>query len=92
MIQNDAHGNPPLGSEDSANNRSFLILLYGLVQLNGGGPCMSHTGSVHILGSLIAPCTLGVRLGTTLMAIHHSPLYTRLSTEFSYTCCTNLYS
>ena len=86
------HGNAPLGSEHSATNGIFVHMLYGPVQLNGSGPCTYHTGSVHILRTLVAPCTLGICLRTTLMAIHHSPLNTLLSREFSYPRCTDLYS
>ena len=70
-IQNGAHGNPKLSSEHSAVNGIFVQPLYGPVQVNGGGPCTFHTGSVHILGSFEVPCTLGVRLGMALMAMHH---------------------
>ena len=90
MIQNDAHGNPPLGGEHSAINGIFVHPQYGPVQLNVRGPRTSHTASVHILRNLVAPCILGVQLDTTLMAIHHSPLNTVQSMELSYTCCVEL--
>ena len=91
-IQNDAHGNPPLIGENSVVNGIFVHLLYGPVQLNGGGPGLSPAACVHILGSPAVPCSLGVRLGTIFMSIHHSPLNTLKSIEFSYTRCTDLYS
>ena len=88
-IQHDAHGNPLLGGEHSAMNGIFVYLLYGPVKHLGGGPGMSPTGFVHILGSPVAPCTLGVRFRMMLMVIHHSAVNTVPSTEFSYTCCTD---
>ena len=89
-IQNYPHGNAPLEGENSASNGVFVHLLYGPVQLNGGGPRTSPTGCVHILGNLVAPYTLGVRLGTTLMAMHLSAVNTLPSTELLYTCCAEL--
>ena len=89
-IKNDAHGNPPLFGEYSAVNGIFVHPLYGAVQLNGGGPCTSHTGSVHILGSPVAPCTLGVRLRIPLMAMHHWAVKTLPPTKLLYTRCLEL--
>ena len=89
---NDPHGNEPLGGEHSAVNGIFVHPMYRPVQLNGSGPRTSPTGSVHILGSPVAPCTLGVRLRITLMAMHHTAVNTLLPTEFSYTHCTDLYT
>ena len=59
-IQNDAHGNTPLGGENSASNGTFVHPLCGAVKFHGGGPRMSPTGYVHVLGITAAPCTLGV--------------------------------
>ena len=70
---------------NTAVNGIFVHLLYGPVQHYGGVPGTSPTGNVHILGSPVAPCTLGVRLGMTLMAMHHSAVNTLPSTELSYT-------
>ena len=88
-IQNDAHGNPPLGSEYTAVNGIFVHLLYGPVEHHGGGTNTSPTCNVHIIVSPVVPCTLGVWIGMTLKAMHHSALSTLLSTEFSYTRCTD---
>ena len=85
--RNDPHSNGPLRGEHSATNGVFVHPLYGPVQLNGGGPSTSNTGSIHILGSLVVPCTLGVRLGITLMAMHLSAVNTLLLTELLYTRC-----
>ena len=60
MTQNDHHGNACLGGEHSVVNGTFVHLIYGAVQLHGGGRRTSLTGCVHILGSLAAPCTLRV--------------------------------
>ena len=75
---------------NTAVNGIFVHPLYGPVQLNGGGPYTSHTGSVHILGSLIASCTLGVRLGMTPMAMHLSAVNTLLPRELLHTGCAEL--
>ena len=44
------------------------------------------------MGSPVVNRTLGVRLGTTLMAMHLSAVNTLGLTEFSYTRCMELYS
>ena len=90
--RNDTHGNAPLQGEHFAANGVFVHPLYKPVQVNGGGPSPSPTGCVHNLGSLAVPCSLGVPLGTALMAIHHSALNTLKSTKVLYTRCTDLYS
>ena len=87
---NDCHGNPSLGGEHSAINATFVHLLYGPVQHHGGGPGTSPTGNVHILGSPVVPCTLRVRFGTTLMAMHHWVVNTLPPTELLYTHCAEL--
>ena len=92
MTRNNPHRNALLGGEHSAANATFVHPLCGAINLHGGGPRASPTGFVHILGSPVAPYTLGVRLGMTLMVIHHSAVNTLKSTEFSYTCCTDVYS
>ena len=61
-IQNDADGDPPFGVVQSAIDGIFVHPLYGPVQLNDGVPRMSPTGSVYILGSPVAPYSLGVQL------------------------------
>ena len=90
--RNDPHGNAILGGEHNATYLIFVHPLYGPLQLHGGGPRTCPTGSVYILGSPVAPYSLGVRLGAILIAIHHLPLNTLLSTEFLFTHCTELYS
>ena len=92
MVQNDAHGNPPISGEQSAVNGIFVHPLNRPVQLIGSGTCTSHTGSVHIVVSLIAPCTLSVRLGTTLMAMHLSVVNTLPPTKLLYSRCAELKS
>ena len=89
-IHNDTHGHPLLGGEHSAVNGIFVDPLYGPVQLNGVVPCTCHTGSVHNLGSVVAPCTLGIRLGMTLMAIHYWAVSTLSPRELLYTRCAGL--
>ena len=75
-----------------AINEIYIQPLYGHVQLFIGGPCKSPTGSVHILGSAVAPCAVGVRLGRIFMPMQHSVVNTLSRTEFLYTCCTALNS
>ena len=67
----DTHGNAPLSSEHYASNGTFLHPLFGAVNLHGEGPRTCPTGCVRILESPVVPCTLGVRLGTTLIEMHH---------------------
>ena len=92
MTWNDCHCNPPLSGEHSSINGIFVHQLYGPVQHHGSGPGTPPTYLVHILGSPVAPCTLGIRLGTIIMVMHHSAVNTVPPTEFSYTRCTDLYS
>ena len=89
-MQNDPHGNAPLGGEHSAANGTFVHPLCGAVSLHSGGPRTSTKGSVYILGSPVAPYSLGVPLRTTLMAMHHSAVNTLPSTELLYTFCVKL--
>ena len=90
MTLNNPHGNALLGDEHSAANGVFVHPLYGPVQLNGDGPCTSHTGSVHILEIDLAHCTIGVRLWTSLMAMHQIEVNTLPPTELLYTRCADL--
>ena len=61
---------------NTAVNEIFVHPLYGHVQLDGGGPCTYPTGSVQILESPVAHCTLGAHLGTTLIVMHYSAVNT----------------
>ena len=70
-IQNAAHGNPILSVVPSALNEIFIQTLYGPAHLQAGGPVTSEKGGIEVLGSPAVPCSLGVRLGTTLMVFHH---------------------
>ena len=88
--QNDPHGNAPLGGEHSVANGVFVHPLYGPVQLHGSGPHTSATGRVYILGSPIAPYSLGVQLRTTLIAMHDSAVNILPLTELLYTRCVEL--
>ena len=81
-FHNDPHGNASLEGEHSAAIGIFVHPLYGPVQRNGCGPGSSATGCIHILGNSAVPCSLCVRLGTTLMAMHHSVLNTAANTTF----------
>ena len=76
----------------AANTLPPTEFLYSHVQLNGGRPRTSPTGSVRILGSPVAPCSLGVQFRMTIIVIQISAVNTLPSMEFSYTCCTDLYS
>ena len=57
--QNDPHSNSLLGVEKCEVNGIFVHTLYGPIQLHGGGPRTSPACCVHMLGSPVAPCTLG---------------------------------
>ena len=89
ITQNEAHGNVSFGGEHSAANGTFIHPLCGAVKLHGGGQRTSHTGSLYILGSPVAPYSLGVRLRMTLMAMHNSAVYTLPPMELLYTCCVS---
>ena len=54
---------------NTSTNGVVIHPLYGLVQLNGGGPCRSPKGSGQVLVSLVASFILGVQVGTTLSVI-----------------------
>ena len=82
MDEHDPHSNVPFGIEHSAVNGIFIHTLYVPLQLHGGSPRTSHTGSLHIIGSPAAHCTLGVWLGTIILVMHHSTVNTLPSTNF----------
>ena len=88
--RNDPHANLLLAVEHSAVNEIFVHPLYGAVQLHGGAIRTCPTGCVHIVGSPAEPCTLGVRLGTTVMAMQHWAVNTLPPTELWHTRCAEL--
>ena len=90
MTPNDSDGNSPLAVEHSSVNGIFVHPLYGAVQLHGGATRTSPTGFVHIVGSPAEPCTLGVRLGRTLMAVQDWAVNTLPPMELWYTRCAEL--